>query len=214
MPLINELIEKQRGKWTLTALVSVSFEDISQIIRAHIFAKAHLFDRSRPPGPLISTIVSRQISNIIESKYTNYTKPCFRCEAAVGDNGCTIYSQQCMQCPLYSRWMKIKGNALSTKLPVSLEDHSQEVHELPDTNEDLTDKIARFHDVITPLLSPGERKVYKWCYIDDLEDDEVKILMLSNKDIDDRLEPWVGKLKIIKANIIAKAKDILKEEDI
>lgn len=213
MPLINELIEKQRGKWTLTALVAFDWQDVAQIIRSHIFAKAHLFDRSRPPGPLISTIISRQIANIIESKYTNYTKPCFRCEAAVGDNGCTIYSQQCMQCPLYARWMRIKGNALSTKLPVSLEDHSQEVHELPDNNEDLTDKIARFHDVIIPLLTAGEQKIYQWCYIDGLEDDEVKVLMA--KAISDKvIESWPEKLKVIKFKIVEKAKQILKEEDI
>ena len=114
---------------------------------------------------------------------------------------------------MFNRWLRVKGNALATKLPVSLEDHTQEVHELPDTNEDLTDKIARFHDVIKPLLTVSEQKIYQWSYVEGLEDDEVKLLMI--KAVEDKTnEPWPAKLKIIKAKIVEKAKKILKEEDI
>lgn len=213
LDLINELIEKQRSRWTLTALVWMDWDDISQILRTHLFVKWPMYDQNKPLGPWVSVVVGNQIRNLVESKYTNYTKPCCRCEAATGDSGCSIYGEQGRLCPLYARWMRIKGNALATKLPVSLEDHSQEVHELPDNNEDLTDKIARFHDVIIPLLTAGEQKIYQWCYIDGLEDDEVKVLMA--KAISDKvIESWPEKLKVIKFKIVEKAKQILKEEDI
>lgn len=210
--LINELIEKQRGKWTLTALVSFDFSDVKQVIMTHIHNKWHLLDFSKPIGPYISRTISNQISNLIESKYSNYTKPCMRCESAIGDNGCEIYSQQCSECPLYQKWMKSKGNALSTKLPVSMEDHEQEVYDLPDMSEDLTDKIPKFHELILPLLAPNERLVYQWAYIEEKEDTEVKALMETVKMDKDVL--WRGKLKIIKFNILQKAKEVLKEADL
>lgn len=210
--LINELIEKQRGKWTLTTLTWMDWDDVAQILRTHINNKWHLIDFTKPIGPYISRTISNQISNLIESKYGNYTKPCMRCESAIGDNGCEIYSQQCIDCPLYAKWMKSKGNALSTKLPVSMEDHEQEVYDLPDMSEDLTDKIPRFHDMILPVLLPNEKLIYQWAYIEQKEDSEVKALMETVKMSKDVL--WRGKLKIIKLNILQKAKEILKEADL
>ena len=210
--LINELIEKQRGKWTLTALVSFDYEDVAQIIRAHIFNKWNQYDPTYPLGPWVSRIVSNQISNLIESKYTNYTKPCMRCESAIGDNGCDIYSRQCMDCPLYAKWMKSKGNALSTKLPVAMEDHAQEVYDLPDNGEDISIKIPKFHEIILPMLSHSEKLIYQWAYIDQKEDAEIKALMETVKMEHGVL--WRGKLKLIKANILQKAKTILKDVDL
>lgn len=206
------MIEKQRGKWTLTALVCFDFSDVKQIILTHIYNKWHLYNPEFALGPWVSRIVSNQISNLIESKYTNYTKPCNRCEAAIGDGGCSIYQQQGRACPLFEKWMKSKGNALLTKLPVSLEDHAQEVYDLPDLNEDITDKIPKFHELILPLLDQNERFVYQWAYIDEKEDSEIKLLMDAIKMPEEVL--WKGKLKTIKINIIEKAKIALKESDL
>lgn len=206
------MIEKQRGKWTLTALVSFDFEDVKQIVVTHIHKKWHLIDFSKPIAPYISRTISNQISNLIESKYSNYTKPCMRCESAIGDSGCDIYSQQCVDCPLYAKWMKSKGNALFTKLPVAMEDHAQEVYDLPDTSEDLTDKIPKFHEMILPLLAENERLVYRWAYIEEKEDCEIKKLMEGIKMEDGVL--WRGKLKTIKINIVQKAKQILRQVDL
>ncbi len=210
--LINELIEKQRGKWTLTALASFDYEDVAQILRTHIHNKWHLLDFDKPIGPYISRTISNQISNLIDSKYSNYTRPCMRCDDAVGDNGCKTYGTQCRDCPMFARWLKSKGNALSTKLPLAMEDHEQEVYDLPDTSEDITDKIPKFHELILPLLAPNERLVYQWAYIEEKEDIEVKALMETVKMDKDVL--WRGKLKIIKANIVNKAKEVLKDADL
>lgn len=196
----------------MTALVSFDFSDVKQVILAHIHNKWHLLDFSKPIGPYISRTISNQISNLIESKYSNYTKPCMRCEAAVGDDGCSIYGQQCRSCPVFEKWMKSKGNALSTKLPVALEDHAQEVYDLPDMNEDITDKISKFHDMILPILLPHEKLIYKWAYMEEKEDVEVRELMETVR-MGDGI-PWRGKLKAIKAGILVKAKEVLKESDL
>lgn len=135
-----------------------------------------------------------------------------RCEAAVGDNECSIYGQQCRSCPLFEKWLKSKGNALSTKLPVAMEDHAQEVYDLPDMSEDLTNKIPKFHEMILPLLAENEKLVYRWAYIEEKEDPEIKQLMEGIKMEEGVL--WRGKLKTIKINIVEKAKQVLREADL
>ena len=93
-----------------------------------------------------------------------------------------------------------------------MEDHEQEVYDLPDMSEDLTDKIPRFHDMILPVLLPNEKLIYQWAYIEQKEDSEVKALMETVKMSKDVL--WRGKLKIIKFNILQKAKEVLKDADL
>ena len=166
-----------------------------------------------PLGNWASRVISNQISNLIESNYGNFTKPCFRCEAAIGDNGCSIYGQQGRKCVLFEKWLRVKGNALATKLPLALEDHSQEVYDLPDNGGDLEPRIALFHQVLLPLLTPEEQKIYTWVYIEDREEPEVRELMAAHKVIDKEI-PWQGKLKIIKVNIMAKAKLAMKDADL
>ena len=44
---INIEISKKRSKWGLTALAWMDFEDVSQILRLHIYRKWHLYDPSK-----------------------------------------------------------------------------------------------------------------------------------------------------------------------
>jgi hypothetical protein len=45
---IDEEIGKRRNKWFLDSLAWFSFDDVEQIIRAHIFKKWHQWDQRRP----------------------------------------------------------------------------------------------------------------------------------------------------------------------
>ena len=49
--VINEEIAKKRYKWNLTALAWMDFEDVSQILRFHIFKKWHLYDQAKNIKP-------------------------------------------------------------------------------------------------------------------------------------------------------------------
>ena len=105
---INREIAKRRNKWNLTVLAWMDFEDVSQILRIHIYKKWHLYDAEKPLGPWINRIISNQIKNLIRNNYGNYARPCLRCAAAEGGELCSIYSKQCSDCPLYSNWEKSK----------------------------------------------------------------------------------------------------------
>ena len=61
-------IKKRKSKWNLTALSWMDFDDVSQILRIHIFKKWHLYDIKKPLNPWINRIISNQIKNLIRIK--------------------------------------------------------------------------------------------------------------------------------------------------
>ena len=52
--IIDEEINKRRNKWTLSSIAWIDFEDISQILKIHIFKKWHLFDQEKPLLPWLN----------------------------------------------------------------------------------------------------------------------------------------------------------------
>ena len=66
--IIDEEIKKRRSKWSLTSLSWMDYDDVSQIIRTHIFKKWHLFDHEKPLGPWLNRIITNQIKNLISKK--------------------------------------------------------------------------------------------------------------------------------------------------
>ena len=115
LDVINEEIAKKRFKWNLSALAWMDYEDVSQILRFHIYKKWHLFNPEKNVKPWIRTIISNQIKNLVRNHYTNFIKPCNKCEAARGESGCEIYEKQCSDCPLYKNWEKIKKRDMQQK---------------------------------------------------------------------------------------------------
>ena len=105
--LINTEIVKRKNKWTLSALNWIDFEDVSQIIRFHIYKKWNLYDESKPILPWVNRIISNQIKNLIRNNYGNYARPCLKCAAAIGESECKIYGKQDKSCPMYKRMLTI-----------------------------------------------------------------------------------------------------------
>ena len=68
---IDEEINKRRNKWTLTSIAWMDFEDISQILKIHIFKKWHLFNQDKPLLPWLNRIISNQLKNLIRNNYSN-----------------------------------------------------------------------------------------------------------------------------------------------
>ena len=114
--LINIEILKRKNKWTLSTLNWIDFEDVSQIIRFHIYKKWDLYDESKPMLPWVNRIISNQIKNLIRNNYGNYARPCLKCAAALGENECRIYGKQDQSCPMFNNWSKTKKNAYDLKI--------------------------------------------------------------------------------------------------
>ena len=163
--LINTEIVKRKNKWTLSALNWIDFEDVSQIIRFHIYKKWNLYDESKPILPWVNRIISNQIKNLIRNNYGNYARPCLKCAAAIGESECKIYGKQDKSCPMYKNWVKTKKNAYDLKMTVSVEDHSYEINNQSAPQYNIQRAAANLHEKMKKILKPIEWRVYDLLYI-------------------------------------------------
>ena len=210
---IDAEIQKRRGKWTLTILAWMDFDDVAQIIRVHIWKKWNLYDQCKPLAPWLNRIISNQIKNLIRNNYGNFSRPCLKCAAAEGEDLCSIYGRQCVDCPLYANWEKTKKKAHDTKLPVSLENHAQEVSCMEHQSSDLEEASQKLHLAMKRVLKPFEWNVYSKLYIENMDEEEAAKSM-GYKTNEKNRSPGYKQLKNIKKTILEKAKKILKDGQI
>jgi len=210
---INNEINKRKNKWTLTILAWIDYEDVAQILRIHIYKKWHLYDPSHSLGPWVNRIISNQIKNLIRNNYGNYCRPCLKCAASDGSEGCSIYSKQCSACPLFHNWEKTKKVAYDTKLPVSLELHQQEVHNRANESIDIEKTADNIHEKMRLALKPVEYKVYKSLYVDHKTEEEAARLV-GYKSSEVGRPPGYKQIKNIQKVIIKKVKEYLNNGDI
>ena len=211
--LINSEINKRKNKWTLSALNWIDFEDVSQIIRFHIFKKWELYDSKKPMLPWVNRIISNQIKNLIRNNYGNYARPCLKCAAAIGESGCRIYTSQNDSCPMYKSWSKTKKNAYDLKMAVSIEDHSFEINNQPCNSSDMQRASDNLHIKMKEILKPIEWKVYELLYISNKSEEQV--CKLLNFKYDKNAKTAYNKqLRNIQKSIIKKAKQCLANGEI
>jgi len=211
---INQEIRKRQGKWNLSSLNWIDYEDVSQIIRLHIYEKWHLYDVNKPLGPWLNRIISNQIKNLIRNHYGNFARPCLKCEAQEGELGCKIYVNQCNNCPLYGKWEKTKKSAHDIKLPLALEDHSFEIGMIKTQDSStLQNNIKKLHLSMKEILKPNEWVVYKSIYIDNEAEETAaeKLGLISNEK---NKKPGYKQIQNIKKSIIKKAKESIEKGSI
>jgi len=210
---INVEINKRRGKWNLTALTWMDFDDVSQILRIHIYKKWSLYDPSRPLGPWINKVISSQIRNLVRNHYSNYSRPCLRCAASEGDDLCSIYTKQCSNCPLYAQWEKTKKRAFDTKLPLPLEHHIQEVYNQSEDSIDIERTGANIHKKMASVLKPQQWKIYKALYVDHLDEEEVARL-LGYKTNEHNRSPGYKHIQNMKKKIMIRVLKVIRNGEI
>jgi len=212
-PLIKIELLKKKHKWTLTSLAWINWEDIEQIISLHIWKKWYQYDPSKPLAPWLSRIIHNQIKNLIRNNYSNYSKPCAKCAAAQGLDGCKIYVEQCEACPLYEDWTKRKQVAQFIKMPVSLDDHINEISKIAESEDSVPNDVLKVHAKMKEVLKPLEYIVYEGLFI--LEEDEKtvakKVGYISNEK---GRGPGYRQIFNIKRSIIEKVKKYLKNGEI
>ena len=204
-------INKRRSRWNLTALSWMDFDDVSQIIRIHIFKKWHLYDQSKSLAPWINTLISNQIKNLIRNNYGNYCRPCLKCAAAESDSLCYIYGTQCSSCPLFAQWEKTKKAAYLTKLPTPLESVRQETEKLELQEFDFETVLKRLNIKLKKVLKSNEWTVYENLYLKNKTEQEVAKI-LGYKTSEKNRSPGYKQIKNIKKSIIEKAKEIISED--
>jgi hypothetical protein len=210
---IDQEILKRKNKWTLTAISWMDFNDVSQILRFHIYKKWHLYNHTKPLIPWINRIISNQIKNLIRNNYSNYARPCLKCLASEGNDGCAIYGSQCASCPLYKKWEQKKKNAYDTKLTLSLENHQKEISDMTEDNINLELSINNVHLKIEKFLKPIEWKIYKYLYVQNLDEEKVAKLM-GYKTTEKNRSAGYKQIKNLKKSIIFKVKKHIYNGDI
>jgi DNA-directed RNA polymerase specialized sigma24 family protein len=210
---INTEIIKRKNKWNLTVLAWMDFDDVSQIIRLHIYRKWHLYDQGKPLCPWLNRVISHQIRNIIRNVYGNHCRPCLRCAAAEGSDGCRFYVKQCNDCPIYAYWERNKKSAHDIKLPVPLENHAQEVSNMSNDQIDIEKTAVKIHDKMQTILKSFEWKVYKCLYIDHLDEEQTAKIMGYRTSEKGRMAGY-KQLKNIKKSILSKVRKALNDGDI
>ena len=213
IPLINREINKRRGRWTLNSLSWIDFEDVSQIIKLHVFKKWHLYNASQPLAPWLNRIITNQIKNIIRNNYGNYSKPCSRCAAAEAEDKCLVYGKQDSTCPLVAKWEKTKKIAHDVKIAVPLENHLFEVKSQSYIEDNFFSNARKLHKRMSAVLKPLEWKVYKALYIDNLSEEQAAKEVGYKTSEKDR-KPGYKQIKNIQKSIIQKVKKVLNSNDI
>jgi len=212
--VIDKEIVKRKPKWNLKSLAWLDYDDVSQIIRIHIHKKWHLYDQKKPIGPWLNAIIANQIKNLIRNNYANVSRPCYRCDAAEGENLCLIYEKQCNACPIFAKWESTKKDAYNLKIASSLEHHGHELNsrDLQDSMN-LESNIKKLHKAMEEQLKPLEWRIYQLIYIENKSDEEVAKIMGYTTSEANRT-PGYKHIKNVKKSIIAKAKRALDKNKI
>lgn len=218
LEIIEQELSKRKSSWQLSSISWMSFEDVAQQIRIHIFNKWDQWDQSKPLRPWLSMIIKNQMINISKPIYTNYTRPCLKCAYNSGGDQCAITSnhKQCSECPHFAKWQaSSKKQALDLKVPVSIDEETErgvdiknQIESQPQEIINYEDAIPRFHEQMQKLLKPIEYKVYKMLYIENLSEEEAAKEMEYKTSEKGRI-PGYKRLKKLKSIIIKKAKTIV-----
>jgi hypothetical protein len=216
--IINEELTKRRGKWRLTAIAWMDFDDVCQKIRLHIFNKWEQWDNLRPLRPWLNTIITNQMTNLIRNNYASFSKPCLQCKYNQGGNLCALYDTQSSECQTYGKWETGKKSASDIKLPVSIHEshYSQSdgsllsAFEIKDDDSyiDYDYKIKNFHEKIKDKLTNIEWKVYAYLYIENKNEIETAKLM-GYKTTEKNRSPGYKQIKKIKNKIYKIAKQLV-----
>ena len=205
--IIDAELAKRRGKWRLTAICWMDFDDVSQIIRLHVWKKWHKYDASRPLKRWLNRVISSQIKNLIRNNYSNFSRPCLQCPAFEGGDLCSLFTKQSDECGILAVWIKKKKHAYYVKLPISIncEGMKDQCVAQEDNLPKITDKIELLNEQIKKILKPTEWKFYKLAYIDNKSDAEIAKAM-NFKTSEKNRKAGYGMMANLKRTIIKKVK--------
>ena len=213
--IIDKAISKKRKKWQLTAISWMDFDDVSQIIKLHIYKKWDMWDQSKPLEPWIGRIIANQLKNIIRNNYTNYIRPCLGCPHNLGEDLCGISPNgtQGNFCEQYAKWEKQKKVGYDLKMPLALENHKQEVEQKMDSSFFDFDSIELLNGEMRKVLTIKQYNAYIMLFFEKKNEEEVAKFMVYKTTEKNRMIGY-KQIKNLKKLFREKALEILKNKDI
>jgi len=197
---INLCINKRRHRWTLTSISFMDFNDVAQILRAHIFKKWHLYNQEKKLESWLTTVINNQMINLIRNVFSNFSRPCLKCEFYEGENLCCKFGTQNVVCDSFRTWVYGKKTKYDIQLALPMENHSNEVSGISQDNLDIDKTMINGHERMKKSLKPLYYLVFKYLYIDHLPEEEVA-KKLKFKSAENRTAGY-GRISQIKKIII------------
>ncbi len=212
---IESALEKKRNKWDLDAVPSVDYDDIKQIIMTHIYKKWHLWDQSKPIEPWLSRVVSNQFKNLLRNHYGNYVRPCLRCPFNQGLDSCekTKSGIQDSSCSEYRDWERRKKSAYDIKLAVTIENHTNEIHQREDENLDLELATEKISKELKVQLTDKQYTAFEMLFVKNYSEEKVAAF-LGYKTTEKKRSAGYKQIKNLKKIFQEKVKQILEYKDI
>lgn len=212
-PEIMEVIESRKYRWQLTAIPSISWEDVVQILCRHLFIKFHLYDQSRPLKPWVAVVVNSQMINLLRNLYNSFAKPCLKCEFYEGNELCKKFNTCNTNCDLYSYWVTGKKRKFDINLPLPIENHLNEAHEIHSQNIDIEKTAVNLHSKMKTVLKPLEYLVYRELFINHKSEEDVgKMLKLKSRERG--RNPGYARVNQLKKLIMTQVRKVLQEGDV
>lgn len=209
---IDKEIGKRRSKWLYH---HIEWDDVAQTIRAKIALRWGYWDQARPLAPYINRIITHHLQNLVRDSYAKLTKPCVKCAGNEGENSCRFTQAriQCAQCPLYAEWEKSKKAAFDVTLPVSIENHIDEVANIQNDFFDLDHGKEQLVILLKKNLTHIEFKIFNWLFLENR--DELYVAEKMNlKTSELNRKPGYRTIKNYRDIIVKKAKKVMAENDI
>ena len=217
--LIDSELKKRRSSWFLSSIAWLDFDDVCQIIRAHIYNKWDQWDQERPIKPWLNKLVANQLKNILRNYYSNFARPCLNCPFNTdGELHLCSFTRSGLQdpsCPLYEKWNKTKRHAYNVKITLALDNH---IHEIDGGSEsylgiDLEVASQRLIQELKKELNSRQFQAFELLYIKSLTDEEAAAEM-GFKSTEAGRKAGYKQIKNLKKLLKDKAAKILKTKGI
>lgn len=210
---IESLLEKARKRWELKAIAWMDYEDVKQIIRAHLARQWSKWDQSRPFGPWCNRTIINQILNQVRNHYGSFCRPCLKCPHNLGSNGCSLNKSgiQESSCEEFKKWETGKKNAYDVKITVPLEDGAINTTTCLYGEFDHEKSANNLHIRVLDSLTGFEKEVYSLIFVMGRSDEDA--ISLLKQALSSKIN-FSKKLAELKKEFYLKAKEILNEEDI
>jgi DNA-directed RNA polymerase specialized sigma24 family protein len=180
---INCEILKRKNKWQLNAISYMDFDDVSQIIRIHIYKQWSKWNQEMPFLNWVNVIITNKIINIVRDNYSKLAPPCNGCPSNIGGNSCsfTKSGERCAECPLYKEWEKKKKTAYNLKLAASSD--TEFYIEPKESSTNFSESIdyeacaAKIHFFIKQKLTSAQWRIYEMLIIKGMSEEEVAVIL-------------------------------------
>lgn len=183
IPFIQKQIGQRKRTWTLTTM---DFEEAAQIILIRVWTKYALFNPSKAPFEhWLNRTISNALTNLLRDNLFRWQRPCVRdggCTYNLGGDACGYEPCKGIQgarCPLYAKWKAKKEGEYNIKASLTLENHSQEVNNMPTDSLDIEATKKVIDQRMLSRLSAWDRRIYRLVYVQHISPQEVSARLVK-----------------------------------